>query len=312
MGLVKMDVQQALHKLNKRGLPYQYDLNIYRGCTHGCKYCYAFQSQSYLRDRGQEEDVFVKANIVEVLERELASPTWKKEIINIGGVCDSYQPCEASYQLMPAILRLMIKYKNPIIISTKSNLILRDLELIDELASHTYVNIPVCITSVNPEISQKVEPGASSPEERFRTLKELGHTRAYTGLHVMPILPLLADDRETLETLARWAHEADVSYMLTGILYLTGGIRKRYLSFIEKEFPEYYDVYVALYPKGSANQEYKGRIHTLFDEMKRKYQVNTSYAIFLPDREGVKARAARKAQATAEPREISLFDVGSE
>ena len=312
VGNVQLTVGQALHKLNKKGLPYQYDLNIYRSCSHGCKYCYALKSQQYLSELGTEDDIFVKTNILEALERELAAPGWQKEIINIGGVCDSYQAAEATYQLMPEVLRLMVKYKNPVIISTKSSLILRDLELIDELASYTYVNIPVCITAVNPQISAKVEPGAALPEERFRTICEIGKTRAYTGFHVMPILPFLADDAETLDTLAWWAHEAKASYMLTGVLYLTGGIRKRYLSFIADEFPEYYEAYVQLYPKGSASPEYKNQVHTLFNQMKEQYQINTSYAKFLPKKPQTKSAGKRRStskKAQNESQEISLFEV---
>lgn len=293
MKFIEINSKQALHKL-KRSIPYSYDLNIYRGCTHGCKYCYAVNSQQYLRDQGNENDVFVKTNIAECLERELASPTWNREIVNIGGVCDSYQHCEERYKLMPDILRLMIKYKNPIIISTKSSLILRDLDLIDELASLTYVNIPVCITSVTPEISKKVEPGAALPEERFETLKEVGRTRAYTGFHVMPILPYLADDEGTLDTLARWAHESQASYMLTGVLYMTGGIRKRYMKFILDEFPEYYERYCQLYPKGSAKPEYKNQLYSTLKSIREKYNINTSYAKFLPKNNKPKANTSVK------------------
>lgn len=281
MRFIEIEAKQAIHKL-KRKVPYGYDLNIYRGCTHDCKYCYAMKSQQYLQGMGNEDDVFVKTNIVECLERELASKTWQKDIINIGGVCDSYQHCEERYKLMPDILRLMIKYKNPIIISTKSNLILRDLDLIDELASITYVNIPISITSITPEISKKVESGAALPEERFQTLKEISRTRAYTGFHAMPILPLLADDEETLETLARWAHESKASYMLTGVLYMTGGIRKRYMKFILDNFPEYYENYCQLYQKGSANAMYKNQLYIKLNSLRSKYDINTSYAKFLP------------------------------
>lgn len=312
MEYIEINAQQALHKLNKKMLPYSYDLNIYRGCTHGCKYCYATRSQKYLQNIGNEDDVFVKTNIVEVLERELASPSWQKDIINIGGVCDSYQHCEKHYKLMDDILRLMIKYQNPVIISTKSNLILRDLDLIDELASSVYVNIPICITSVNPMISKKVEPGAALPQERLKTLKEVSRTKAYTGFHVMPILPFLADDEMTLETLASWAYESKASYMLTGVLYMTGGIRKRYMKFIYDEFPQYYEQYCSLYLKGSANQEYKTRIHTMFNQMKEKFGINTSYAKFLPknnkSQSGAFKKPSKAPSKSKNPQQMSLFE----
>jgi len=122
--------ESALTKL-KRKVPYGWDLNIYRGCRHACRYCYAIYSHQYLNSDGFYDDIHVKSNIVDVLERELSSPGWKREVVNIGGVTDSYQKAEETWQLMPEILKLLIKYRTPAIISTKSTLPLRDFDMID-------------------------------------------------------------------------------------------------------------------------------------------------------------------------------------
>lgn len=140
----KINVKQALNKTSGK-YPYRWDLNIYRGCYHRCHYCYALYSHRYLSDESFFETIFIKENIVEVLEKQLQAKSWKKEAINIGSVCDSYQPIEAETKLMRDVLKLMIKYKNPIVISTKSTLILRDLDLIEELANITHVSIAVTI-----------------------------------------------------------------------------------------------------------------------------------------------------------------------
>ncbi|MTI65374.1 MAG: radical SAM protein [Firmicutes bacterium] len=282
LGIVENKAKSALHKLKRRSLPYKYDLNVYRGCSHGCKYCYAESSHKYLTKKNFNKDIYVKSNISDILEKELSSPNWNNEIINIGGVCDSYQNIEKDYQLMREILKLMIKYKNPVIISTKSNLILRDLDLIDKLANLTYVNIAMCITSSNSNVSKRVEPGASLPKERYKALCEISKSKAFTGFHLMPILPFLADDKDSLETLVKWASQAKADYMLTGMLYLTGGIKKRYLSFIKDTYPEYLESYSTLYPKGGANKDYKSKIHNFLKSMRNKYNVNNSYSIFLP------------------------------
>lgn len=279
MKCTEVNSKEALHKVNKRGVPYKYDLNIYRGCTHGCKYCYAVKSHEYLGDKDFEQDIMVKTNIGEVLEESLNSPHWSFEPINIGGVCDSYQPIENQYKLMRDVLKVFIKYKTPIVISTKSDLIIRDLDLIDELAYYTNVNIAVCITSASTEVSKSVEPGASVPEDRFKALCEIAKTRATAGLHVMPILPFLADDERTLETLVQYAKESNADYMLTGVLYLTGGIRKRYLSFIEKEYPQYFEKYKQHYVKGSADIEYKSKVHGYLGKMREKHGVRTKAAL---------------------------------
>ncbi|MGF7059512.1 SPL family radical SAM protein [Brassicibacter mesophilus] len=282
MEIREIEAKSALNELKRRGLPYKYDLNIYRGCSNGCKYCYAESSHKYLGSDSFQSEIFVKTNIADELEKTLSSPNWNKDIINIGGVCDSYQGVEKKYKIMRDILKIMIKYKNPIIISTKSDLILRDLDLIDELASYTYVNVALSITSINNDISKKVEPGASLPIDRLKALSEVGTTKAHTGFHLMPILPFLCDDEHSLESMVKWASEAKVDYMLTGMLYLTCGIKKRYLSFINEHYSEYYDRYCKLYPKGGADKIYKSRIHQFLSKMRQKYNVNNQYSKFLP------------------------------
>lgn len=278
MKFTEITTKEALHKLNRRGLPYKYDLNIYRGCSHGCKYCYAVKSHEYFQSNNFEREIFVKTNIAEALDEALSSPSWKNEVINLGGVCDSYQHAEKRYQLMPDVLKVLIKHKNPIILSTKSDLILRDIDLLDELAHHTTVNIAMCITSIDDGISRNVEPGASLPTDRFKALCELSKTKIRTGLHIFPILPLLADDEKTLETLVKWADIAKVDYLMAAMLYMTGGIRKRYLSFVKDKYPKHYVNYLRLYQKGGADKEYKTKIHSFIKDMRIKYNINSPYS----------------------------------
>ena len=192
MNTIELKSNTALNKL-KRRVPYGWDLNIYRGCIHGCKYCYAMYSHDYLKDNNFFDTVYYKSNIIELLESELSSLNWKKEVINIGGVTDSYQPAEKELGLTREVLKLMIKYKNPIIISTKSDLILRDIDLINELSNITYVNIAFTITTMDEDIRCKLEPNSSPSIDRFKALKELKKTNAVLGVHIMPIIPNLTD-----------------------------------------------------------------------------------------------------------------------
>ncbi|MBA7589322.1 hypothetical protein ES708_31404 [subsurface metagenome] len=274
--------KEALYQLKRKELPYSFDLNIYRGCSHNCQYCYARKSHKYLNSKGFENEIFVKTNIAEVLEKELKKGRAGGKFINIGGVCDSYQPAERKFKLMPDILKILIKYKQPVIISTKSNLILRDIELIDQLAHYAWVNIAVTITSDNDEISSKVEPGASLPGARWNILQEFSKAKASTGFHFFPILPFLSDDKTSMEKMVKRASEVKVDYMLSGVLYLSGGIKERYLSFIKREFPEYYFAYVKLYPRGRANPDYKSKIHSFLGRMREKYGVNAQYSKIIP------------------------------
>lgn len=139
--------------------PYHWDLNIYRGCAHCCQYCFALYSHEYMESDDFYSDIFVKTNIAERLERQLKSRNWDRQVINLGGVTDNYQPAEAHYKIMPELLKLLIRFENPAIISTKSDLILRDYDLIDQLSRVAYVNIAATITTMDEDIRGVLEPG---------------------------------------------------------------------------------------------------------------------------------------------------------
>ncbi len=244
----------ACNKLKKR-MPYSWDLNIYRGCEHGCKYCYAMYSHNYLGSDKYFDDIYVKTNIVEKLEEQLSSPSWKRDIVNIGGVTDSYQKIEEHYKLMPEILKLMIKYKTPCIISTKSDLILRDYDLIDELSNITYVNVAATITCMDEKIRRKIEPNGAKSVIRFNVLKEFSKTNASTGLHIMPIIPYITDNYENIDELYQNAKNSEVDYVLPGTLYLRGKTRGEFFDFIKKELHDFYKPLTALYKTGYARKE---------------------------------------------------------
>jgi DNA repair photolyase len=284
-------VKKALNRISESGrikLPFHWDLNIYRGCEHGCNYCYAMYSHRYLEKKekysspGEEKSAFfqricVKTNIAEALEKQLGASSWKKEVINIGGVCDSYQPAEDKYELMREVLALMIEYKNPVIISTKSDLILRDFGLLEELAELTYVNIAVTVTTMDEKLSSLLEPLASSPEKRFSVLWKFKDTAASTGLHMMPILPFLTDSTENLEQILSLAAECKVDYALPGILYLRGETRKHFFNFLALNFPELPDPYRKLYAKGGADRTYKAGLYGVLKLLIEKYQLSGDY-----------------------------------
>lgn len=267
----------ALNKL-KRRVPYSWDLNIYRGCEHGCKYCYAIYSHQYLGSDDYFSDIYVKNNIVEQLERQLSSTSWKREVVNIGGVTDSYQPIEKQYKLMPEILRLMIKYKTPCIISTKSDLILRDYELIAELSSITYVNVAATVTCMDENIRKRIEPNSAPSLKRFAMLKEFSKTNASTGLHFMPIIPFLTDEYENIDSLYSNAADSHVDYVLPGVLYLRGKTREVFFDFIKREFMHIYEPLQQLYKTGGAGKEYKDKLYLTVNELKEKHGLSSSYS----------------------------------
>ncbi|MCC0679387.1 radical SAM protein [Clostridioides sp. ES-S-0005-03] len=273
---IPINCETACNKL-KRSIPYKWDLNIYRGCEHACKYCYAIYSHKYINSNNYFEDIYVKTNIVEMLEKQLSSNKWKREVINIGGVTDSYQPIEAEYKIMPEILNLLIKYKTPAIISTKSDLILRDYDLVDKLSRITYINIASTITTVDEKTQKLIEPNGVDSMRRFEMLKEFRKTNASVGLHIMPIIPYITDNFDNINSLFRYAKESNVHYVLPGTLYLRGITRGVFFDFIKKEFPDLFDKLSVLYSTGSANKEYKNQLYKMVNQLRNKYSLSSSY-----------------------------------
>jgi len=287
LNIKEIEAKVPLYKHKKRGLPYDFDLNIYRGCSHGCYYCYGRKSHKYLSSDNFEEDIFVKTNIAKLLDSYLANNNLSQSIINLGGVTDSYQSIEKEYKIMPEVLKVLIKHKQPTIIKKKSELILRDIDLINELSKNTdYLNIALTITNISDDVTKKLEPGSSLPKKRFKALKDLKRVSMYTGLHFMPILPCFSDDKYSLETIVKWASEAEVDYMLSGMLYLTKNMKKRYYCFLIEYYPELLQKYKKLYNNGGADKKYKSKVHNYLKEMRGKYSVNNSYKKFLPKKQG--------------------------
>ena len=273
---IEISCETAMNNL-KRRMPYSWDLNIYRGCEHGCQYCYAIYSNDYLGSENYFGDIYVKSNIVEQLEKQLSNSKWKREIVNIGGVTDSYQPAEENYKLMPEILKLLIKYKTPAIISTKSDLILRDYDLIDELSKITYINIAATITTMDENKRKLIEPRGVESDKRFKMLKIFRTTNASVGLHVMPIIPYLTDSFENFDSLFSMAQDSGVHYVLPGTLYLKGKTRTAFFDFIKKEFSQYYNDLLALYKTGGADKEYKNSLYRIVNDLRGKYNLSSSY-----------------------------------
>lgn len=266
----------ACHKV-KGGFPYTWDLNVYRGCEHGCKYCFAMYTHKYLESEAYFDEIYIKTNIVDRLEEQISRPSWKKEVINLGGVTDNYQPLEARYKFMPDILRLLIKYRNPCIISTKSDLILRDFDLIAELAEVAFVNVAATITCMDERVRRMVEPNGAESMKRFAMLKEFSRTRATRGVHFMPIIPYITDRRSNVDALYAQAKDNGVTYVLPGLLNLRGRTRTVFFEFIRESLPKLYEPLQTLYGKNGELKEYRNRMYRMLHEVRNRYGMTDDY-----------------------------------
>lgn len=264
----------ALNKLNSNYLPYHWDLNIYRGCVHRCRYCYAQYSHNYLNSGDFFGTIYVKENIVEALEKQLASRSWKHEIINLGGVTDSYQPIEKVKAFMPDILRLLIKYRTPISISTKSTLLLRDRELFIELAEAAGAHVAISVTTFDEELRKKIEPGSFPTTNRFNILHAFKGTKVMTGVLMMPILPCLTDSEKNLRALFKTTQEAKADYVIPGLLNLRQPTKGHFLNFMKTTFPELYPLYVDYYSGKTDKKSYHKDVYARISRLKKAYPLS--------------------------------------
>ena len=268
---IEINCKTACNRINSDFLPFRWDLNIYRGCEHKCQYCFALYSHKYMDSANFFDEIYVKKNIVELFEKQISSKRWKKSVVNIGGVTDSYQPAEKKYKIMPEILKLCIKYKVPVCLSTKSKLILRDFDLFAELANIVPVHIACTITTANEKIRQLIEPNASSIKDRFNNLKEFSKTNVNTGIFLMPIIPELTDSYNNLSMLYKTAKENNLNYIITTVLNLRGETKISFLKFVKEKLPHLYNKIKSHYKGSYVNSEYKKHIDKILNILEEKY-----------------------------------------
>lgn len=217
----------ALSRNDSPDIPFTWSVNPYRGCYHGCAYCYARPTHEYL-DFGAgtdfERKLIVKPDIAALLDRQLAHPRWQGELIVFSGNTDCYQPLEASWGLTRACLEVCLRFRNPVGIITKSALIERDIELLSELASTTHLTVTMSIPFLDQDIARSMEPYAPTPSRRLRTLERLAKANVPVGLNASPIVPGLND--QDLPKLLELARDAGATYANRTMVRLPGPVKE--------------------------------------------------------------------------------------
>lgn len=242
-----------------------------------------YMNENVAKD-GFFNDVFVKTNVAEVLDKELSKKSWSKNnLLNISGVTDCYQPLEAKYQLMPKVLEVLIKHKQPTTFITKSSLIMRDFELIKKLSEVTYVNVSASVTIMDEAIRKKLEPGAAPCIDRLNALGEFAKLKGCgTTVMLMPIIPYLTDKTDNIETIFKIASSLKVNQLLSAPVNLRGENKKNFYAFLRNDFPETYEKIQKLYYGAYASKDYSSRLRDFIWKMKNKYKL---YGYKDPDRE---------------------------
>lgn len=230
--------RSILSRNDSPDLRFTWSINPYRGCFHGCAYCYARPSHQYL-DLGAgtdfERKIIVKINAAEVLRRSLSRTTWKQETILFSGNTDCYQPFEASYELTRRCLEVCADMKNPVSIITKGALIRRDIDVLQRLLKQSAVHVHLSIAFNDDDISRMIEPGAPRPSLRFRVMKELHDAGIPVSISLAPMIPGLNDT--DIPHLLKRAKEAGARSAFMTPIRLPGPVRDIFLQRIQENFP---------------------------------------------------------------------------
>jgi DNA repair photolyase len=224
-----------------KGMGFDWSLNPYTGCEHRCAFCYvrAFERRA---DRPSDDrygrTVRVKVNVAGVLRSELSRKSWRKEPVVIGAATDPYQPAEGRFKLTRQCLQVLRDFSNPTAMITRGPMIVRDLDVLTELARRAQLHITFSIPTVDDDIWRRTEPGTAHPKQRLRAIEKLVGAGIDVGVGMAPILPGLSDRPDRLEAVVKAARAAGATGLWAGMLHLKDGTREHFMSVLTKHWPE--------------------------------------------------------------------------
>ena len=224
-----------------KGMGFGWSLNPYTGCEHRCAFCYV-RAYELRADRPFDDrygrTVRVKVNVAGVLRSELSRRSWKKETVVIGAATDPYQPAEGRYRLTRQCLQVLRDFSNPAGMITRGPMIVRDIDVLSELARRASLHITFSIPTIDDEIWRRTEPGTAHPRQRLRAIEKLVAAGIDVGVGMAPILPGLTDRPDRLEAVVKAARAAGATGLWAGMLHLRDGTREHFMSVLGRHWPE--------------------------------------------------------------------------
>jgi len=233
-----------------KGMAFSWSLNPYMGCVHRCTFCYvrAFELRADRPfDARYGTSIRVKVNVAEVLRRELARPTWRREGVAVGAATDPYQPAEGHYRLTRSCIEVLAEASNPFSLITRGPLIVRDVDVLAEAARRADVSVTFSIPTLDREVWRRTEPGTAPPWQRLRALTRLVDAGIRASVGMAPILPGISDRPELLADVVRAAREAGACGVWANTLHLKPGTREHFLDCLARDWPELLPQYDRLY-----------------------------------------------------------------
>ena len=263
--------------VSRRGLPFTWTINPYRGCEFACKYCYARYTHEFMemRDGAEfERKIYVKQHTAELLRHDLRRVK-RGEAIALGTATDPYQPAERRYEITRGILEEFARHRGfELGIVTKSDLVVRDLDLLRDISQNNSLSVHITITTLNVELARILEPRAPRPDLRMEAVRELSAAGINVGVSGSPVLPGITDSPADLEALVRAAAAAGARHIFAGPLFLKPCSAAIFLPFLEEHFPHLIENYRQRFQDRSfLPPSYGKRVAQLMSTLRQKYGI---------------------------------------
>lgn len=237
--LIRDDTKEILSRNESPDIPFSYGLNPYRGCEHGCIYCYARPFHEYLGFSAGldfESRIMVKYDAAEKLRDKFASQSWKPEAITLSGVTDAFQPIERELEITRNCLKVFAEASNPVGIITKNYLVTRDIDLLEELSKYNAVHVTISVTTLDRDLARVMEPRTSQPHRRLKAIEELAEKGISVGVNVAPIIPGLTDHEPA--DILKAASDAGAKHAGYTIVRLPYAVKDLFQEWLEQHFPD--------------------------------------------------------------------------
>ncbi len=264
--------RSALNRVD--GMPFRWTLNPYRGCTHGCHYCFARRYHVQFEMNAGDDFaavILVKRNFVEVLARELDRPSWSREQVAFGTATDPYQPIEGHYRLTRGAVEALARSRTPVGLITKGPMVVRDGDVLADLARSSRSTVYMSVPTVDEDAWRTLEPGTAHPLQRLRAVRELADAGVPVGVLMAPIVPGFSSSRSKIERTVKAIADHGARFVGCNVMYLQGGTRAHFMRFLEREFPAMTPRFERLYERRSPPMAYRQEIQGMVRVLQERY-----------------------------------------
>jgi DNA repair photolyase len=294
----EVDCRSALNRV--KGMPFEWTLNPYRGCTHACHYCFARRYHVQFELNVDDEFasvILVKRNFVEVLERELDRPSWRRAQVALGTATDPYQPIEGRYKLTRRSIEALTRGRTPMGLVTKGPMIVRDRDVLLALSGVADCTVYMSVPTVDEDAWRTLEPGTAHPLQRLRAVRELSDAGINVGVLMAPIVPGFSSSPSKLERTVKAIADHGARFVGCNVMYLQDGTRTHFMEFIAREFPEMQPRFEKLYTRKYPPDAYRKQVQGMVRTLQERYGLHRRRSEERPDRTAPAAQVQQPEQA---------------